>query len=34
MVDKVEDVERLFTANDLKDLFRYDENTKSDTHDR
>lgn len=34
VVDKVEDVERLFTANDLKDLFRYDENTKSDTHDR
>ena len=33
VVDENEDVERHFTANELKDLFKYKENTISDTHD-
>jgi len=34
VVDEVENVERHFTMTDLKDLFKYDENTLSDTHAR
>ena len=34
VVDEEQDVERHFTMGDLKDLFKYDENTLSDTHDR
>jgi len=33
VVDEEEDVERHFTASDLKDLFTYKEETLSDTHE-
>lgn len=33
VVDKSEDAERHFTQSDLKDLFKLEENTLSDTHD-
>ncbi|CAF0955238.1 unnamed protein product [Adineta steineri] len=34
VVDQEEDVERHFTADELRDLFRINENTRSDTHDK
>jgi len=34
VVDENQDVERHFTMGDLKDLFKYDDNTLCDTHDR
>ncbi|KAL3870083.1 hypothetical protein ACJMK2_042697 [Sinanodonta woodiana] len=34
VVDKEEDVERHFSRDELRDLFRLDENTLSDTHDK
>lgn len=34
VVDQEADVERHFSAGDLQELFVYNENTKSDTHDR
>lgn len=33
MVDSAEDVERHFTLDSLRELFQYQENTTSDTHD-
>lgn len=32
MVDQEDDVARHFTINDLRDLFKLEENTVSDTH--
>ncbi|CAF4191568.1 unnamed protein product [Rotaria magnacalcarata] len=34
VVDQEEDVERHFTADELRDLFRINEDTRSDTHDK
>ncbi len=34
MVDEAEDVERHFTQDDLRDLFKLNEATNSDTHDQ
>ncbi|CAF2439236.1 unnamed protein product [Rotaria sp. Silwood2] len=34
VVDQEEDVERHFTADELRDLFRINESTRSDTHDK
>lgn len=34
VVDAEEDVERHFSVGELKDLFRLNENTLSDTHDK
>lgn len=34
VVDREEDVERHFSLADLRDLFKLDENTASDTHDK
>lgn len=34
VVDQEEDVERHFTADELRDLFRLNETTRSDTHDK
>lgn len=34
VVDQEEDVERHFTADELRDLFRINETTRSDTHDK
>ena len=34
VVDNEEDVERHFSTNDLRDLFNFNENTKSDTHEK
>ena len=34
VVDKEEDVERHFSVGELKDLFRLNEDTLSDTHDK
>ncbi|KAJ8305909.1 hypothetical protein KUTeg_016454 [Tegillarca granosa] len=34
VVDKEEDVERHFSLEELKDLFKLNQNTKSDTHDK
>lgn len=34
VVDQEEDVARHFTLNDLRDLFKLEENTISDTHDK
>ena len=34
VVDAEEDVERHFSLSELKDLFKYNEETLSDTHDR
>lgn len=34
MVDEEEDVERHFSVGELKDLFRLNEDTISDTHDK
>ena len=34
VVDKEEDVERHFSLGDLKELFKLNEDTNSDTHDK
>ena len=34
VVDNEEDVERHFSLGDLRDLFKLNENTTSDTHDK
>ena len=34
VVDSEEDVERHFSISDLKELFRFEESTRSDTHDK
>jgi DNA repair and recombination RAD54-like protein len=34
VVDQEEDVERHFSADELRDLFRINEDTRSDTHDK
>ena len=34
VVDEAEDVERHFSLSELKDLFTYNEDTLSDTHDK
>ena len=34
VVDREEDVEKHFSLADLRDLFKLDENTNSDTHDK
>lgn len=34
VVDQEDDVARHFTINDLRDLFKLEENTVSDTHDK
>ena len=34
VVDREEDVERHFSLSDLKELFKLDHNTTSDTHDK